>query len=963
MAKKKRKGVYARDVDQLNMLFGLVAIACLLSVFWMIWDDYAKSWKQYQREFRTIQSEVTEEQLAENEAAVDQQRLAELREQRDQAEQALEGRREQVDELTDDIRAVQTRLDLADQNLRFSRSIYDAHRWEFEEARNEHGEEGATAERDAMDQAQADIDQYSAQVETLTLELDALEAELATLRSGIDEANSEIAGMTREIDRLSSRLDELRMNWVYRVRNAPFLDLFNASERIQQVVLADVPMDLNFTGAPRVDRCMTCHQGIGSDDYAGYDQPFSAHPRLDLFVSDSSPHPMGEVGCTVCHGGKGHATEFTSAVHTPDNESEEHRWEEEYGWEHIHLWEWPMLPTGQIESGCVQCHVNDTWIPDAPTLEYGLELVESLGCYGCHQLDRFDDERKRGPDLSHLPVKTDPEWAYNWVMDPKSFRPNTPMPKFFNLSNTDDAYWTERNRVEADAIVGYLFDSATPIELDSPGGGNPQRGRELFETIGCQGCHMVGDFEPSAEHTMQEARFTGYRHAGPNLSGIGSKVDADWLYTWVREPTHYWADTNMPSLRLSEQEASDVTAYLMEQTLPDWEAPTIPAIDTDLRDEVAFEYLRQQMPTPMAEERLAAMDAEQTRVYLGQRLISRYGCAGCHVIPGFENAGRIGTSLSDWGSKAVARLDFGLLDIEHSREAFLEQKLHAPRSFDEGRERSPQELLRMPAFGLLDHEIDAIEVAILGFTDTTIPPAAKPDETPYRLTVEAGRQLVDQYNCRGCHIVEDRGGAVREVIAEQKLAEGEVASLAAGLVFGPPNLRSQGARVQPDWLYRFLDSPTTVRPWLEVRMPTFPLNDEELNALTAYFATLDEVPYPFEETFTTAHQYPGGLVSAGRDLAADRRGSLQCLSCHFQGGQQPRVPPTQWAPDLAMASERLRPEWIDRWLKDPQALQPGTNMPQFWQSLEPGSSFYPVLDRDPQRQIDALVAYIMSLGN
>lgn len=959
---KKRKGVYARDVDRLNMLFGIVAIVCLVSVLWMIWDDYAKPWKSYQRQFRVIQAEVTEQQLEETRAQVDQARLTELRQEREAAEQALAERREEVDAIEDEMASIQTRLDLADQNMRFARSIYDTERWEYEETRKEHGEEGAGSQREAMDGAADDVESYISEVEELTLELEALQARRHELRGGVDEIATEITAMNRDIETLRDRLADLRFDLAYYVRNAPFLDGFNPSVRIRQVVLGAIPFDLNFTDAPRVDRCQTCHLGINSGDYESADQPFTSHPRLDLFVADTSAHPVAQFGCTVCHGGKGHATTFTSAVHTPANESEEERWRDELGWQHVELWEWPMRPIDEIEAGCLQCHVGDTWLPDAPRIESGLELVDQLGCYGCHQIDRFDEARRRGPDLTHLVSKTDPAWAYNWVMDPKSFRPDTTMPRFFNLDNNTGGYWAERNQVEADAIVAYLFDASTILELETAPTGDAGRGQDLVETVGCLGCHMIGEYEVTEESAAANTRFTGYRHAGPNLAGVGSKVGADWLYTWVRDPSHYWPDTNMPDLRLSDREAADVAAYLAGLTDPDWEAPSVPEVDPEVRDEVVLEYLRQQLPTSQAQERIGAMDEAQKRRYLGERLILRYGCSGCHVIPGMEAAGRIGTSLSEWGSKAVAQLDYGLLDLPHERRAFLEQKLRAPRSYDRGRERSPQEMLRMPNFDLEPHEVDAVATAILGFNNASVRPDAMPAETAERRAIEAGRRIVARYNCRGCHIIEERGGALVEVIAERKLAAGEVASRAAGRVFGPPNLRSQGARVQPDWLYGFLSSPTTIRPWLEVRMPTFPLTNQELNELTAYFATFDDVPYPFEETFSVAHEFPADLVAAGRELAADRQGSLQCFSCHFQGDQQPRVPPTQWAPDLALGTERLRPQWIDRWLKNPQELQPGTAMPQFWQSLEPGSSFYDVLDRDPQTQIDALVAYLMTLG-
>ena len=60
----KRKGVYARDIDKLNIIFAAVAIASFLSVVWMIWDDYSREWKLYQRQFQVVEQEVTQQQLA-----------------------------------------------------------------------------------------------------------------------------------------------------------------------------------------------------------------------------------------------------------------------------------------------------------------------------------------------------------------------------------------------------------------------------------------------------------------------------------------------------------------------------------------------------------------------------------------------------------------------------------------------------------------------------------------------------------------------------------------------------------------------------------------------------------------------------------------------------------------------------------------------------------------------------------
>src|SRR5690606_6998688 len=40
---------------------------------------------------------------------------------------------------------------------------------------------------------------------------------------------------------------------------------------------------------------------------------------------------------------------------------------------------------------------------------------------------------------------------------------------------------------------------------------------------------------------------------------------------------------------------------------------------------------------------------EQLQNFVARRTISKYGCFGCHDIPGFEDAKTIGTGLADWG--------------------------------------------------------------------------------------------------------------------------------------------------------------------------------------------------------------------------------------------------------------------------------------------------------------------------
>ena len=46
------------------------------------------------------------------------------------------------------------------------------------------------------------------------------------------------------------------------------------------------------------------------------------HPRLDLYLTAKSPHPLKDVGCTICHRGGGEALDFIRADHRPRDKAQ-----------------------------------------------------------------------------------------------------------------------------------------------------------------------------------------------------------------------------------------------------------------------------------------------------------------------------------------------------------------------------------------------------------------------------------------------------------------------------------------------------------------------------------------------------------------------------------------------------------------------------------------------------------------
>ena len=86
-------------------------------------------------------------------------------------------------------------------------------------------------------------------------------------------------------------------------------------------------------------------------------------------------------------------------------------------------------------------------------------------------------------------------------------------------------------------------------------------------------------------------------------------------------------------------------------------------------------------------------------------------------------------------------------------------------------------------------------------------------QSEQKAAVLKGEKLVFWNGCRNCHIVERRGGLVRDQYNEDNQS------------FAPPILTGEGWKVQPEWLFGFLKAPIPLRPWLQIRMPTFHFPD------------------------------------------------------------------------------------------------------------------------------------------
>src|SRR5580765_5602094 len=611
MAEKKGVG-HAYNVDFLNVVFAASSLFLFLSVVWMVWDDYNRDWKKTQRHFSDLEVQVTQAQLQQATRAVDQNKLKQLQAQEQAAQQNVTANQAKVDGLQKKLTDADNALFRATLDYNYAKATYDQDRYDFEASR---------AAGTNVEAKQKNVDEEATRLNELNLAMEKAIADKAEIQKQLGQYTGAAATVQKQIDdlgaeqaRLSKRLTVIAPSVLKDYfRDAPLVDFMAPTIKVNQIILPNVVDDVNFIRVPKMDRCQTCHLAIDKKGYEKYPQPYTTHPKLELYLGGSSAHPIDRVGCTVCHEGMGQSVSFRDAAHAPGDEKQKEEWEKQYHWEQPHLWDYPMLPTKMTEASCAKCHKQQVYVPGADNLAKAYATFERAGCYACHKTKGFDTNiRKPGPILTKIDSKLTADWVKNWIRNPRAVKPTTWMPRFFYNSNNSSPEDAVRNETEINAIVAYLFANSEHYDpaLKTPPSGDAKRGEDIVKSIGCQCCHVVGEGNRSDLGPR--------RTFGQPLENLGNKTTYEWIYNWVRDPKHYNPSTYMPNLRLTDAQVADVATYLSGLKGPAGDTAKANP-DAKANDDVLLDYLKAVLPVAEAQAELGKMSAAQKQVELGRR--------------------------------------------------------------------------------------------------------------------------------------------------------------------------------------------------------------------------------------------------------------------------------------------------------------------------------------------------------
>lgn len=486
--------------------------------------------------------------------------------------------------------------------------------------------------------------------------------------------------------------------------------------------------------------------------------------------------------------------------------------------------------------------------------------------------------------------------------------------------------------------------------------GTPQLnlGRTMLTRYGCVHCHTITRPDGSKIEATDHP---------PSLAHIADKTTREWIFSWLKDPPAYAASTTMPNFKLSDADASDISAYLVSSSTPhagdtiasgtkpaaaaDPSAgpslygesfcaschavqnaagnlvggdlgPELTRIGNKARPEWLAAWLQNprvyDASTPMPSYRFTPQQIVTLVGFLQAKSDSDYG-SGVHLDAAAPQQIAHGRKrIVELGCAACHEIN-GVQKPENfapdlstigskplAQIVFLAGMEHSLPSYIVAKIRQPRAFgasVKMPQFTLTASQTDALTTALLALT-------ARGRSMPDSLRVAAIAETNYQ-----------PAGHAGKLITELACFSCHSFNGRGGDM--APDLSWEGSSVQRQWLTSFLHSPNTLRPSLVRRMPRFNLSDSDTAELTDYMLTVYQSP-AMGSNFVPPPTGPDA-VERGRQLFYSK---YACQACHIVDTKTDKG---YIGPTLTQVGSRLTPAWIYAWLKNPQAMRPGVAEP------------------------------------
>ena len=279
------------NINLLNKWFAIMSILFLLSIMWMFIDDNDDDFKAYQKEYRHLEIGKTEAALEVALAEVEAERKI-YEEKYNEKVKIFESLQADLD--VAELLQVQLKGEYYKANMEFlgQKAHVDAAKYLYE-AEEVHTHESDHYENNQTENFNAQ-NEYFHELKLVKEDKEAAmlsnEESIKAMQAGMKLAQDEMNLYLKDVNLVEKKLDKLdrqRMTMANKIgdfiRDLPIIDFLDPYYEVKQHVVTDIKYDVNFAIVPTVDRCTSCHMGIMNPDFENAEQPFTTHPRLDLY--------------------------------------------------------------------------------------------------------------------------------------------------------------------------------------------------------------------------------------------------------------------------------------------------------------------------------------------------------------------------------------------------------------------------------------------------------------------------------------------------------------------------------------------------------------------------------------------------------------------------------------------------------------------------------------------------------
>jgi len=505
----------------------------------------------------------------------------------------------------------------------------------------------------------------------------------------------------------------------------------------------------------------------------------------------------------------------------------------------------------------------------------------------------------------------------------------------------------------------------TAFKALEPAGPSARDGRELFAQAHCSKCHV-------AESALGPRPMSELQEIAPLLADSGGRLDEAWIAEWIATPHELKPGTRMPALveegDRGRQQAADLAAWLVTMKLGD----PPPAPDPALAERGG--ELFHQLGCVACHSRPDAAERDPERIPL-DRVADKFrpgALIGYLKQPDQwdPHSGMPDFMLDDEEAAALAagrRQAAGAVERDRpsfpagdaSRGAELSKQLncgacHAGLPLDVSQVPSLEAILAadwsaggcvQAGPGLPDYHFDEPEKqSLVAFAQTGAASLGRHVPTEY-----ATRKLA-ALRCDGCHSIDREPALLERTHVETQPLVAELLKEDERLDQSRPHLTFIGEMLHADYLRQVVDGSLAdkPRPWLEMRMPAFHAHAGPLaEGLAKLHGVVPDGPGPLAAD--------PEKIAIGRQLVGAE--GFGCNTCHAVGDQPATAAFEVQGVNFAHSHERLRKEWYDRWMDNPQSVTPGSKMPIY--SENGRTQRTDILGGDAAEQFDAIWHYLL----